>query len=186
MSEKKAPSNPSPSSDLPPFDPQGTESIESIPSRFLLGGLITLKDDGRWFFRGEWIEHAGVCHFLQKQLRRTAEGEYWVVNGPQRVMVQVEDAPYIVREVREAERGEVWIRLSDGSQEKLRPETLHSHGEDRLYATVKWGEAGAQEGEGHIARFSREAVAQLATWLVEDEAGRLGLSIQERFFPIAL
>lgn len=170
-------------SDLPSFDPQETESIHEIPARFLLGGLLTLKADGRWFFQGEWIEHAGVCQFLQRQMRRTAEGTYWVINGPQRVTVEIEDAPFVVREVYEQD-GALWGRISDGSRESLRLESLQAAQDTALYLDVKFGEAGAHEGEGHRARFSREATAQISTWLGEDPAGRLGISYQEQFFPI--
>jgi hypothetical protein len=170
------------SDDLPPFDPQEQESITSIPSRFLLAGLLHLDAEGRWWVDGERIEHRGACLFLQKQLRRTAEGSYWVVNGPQRVLVEMEDAPYRIREVHWRD-GEAWLRLSDESEEMLDPASLRLEGEDRLYAMVKRGKAGALEGEGHQARFSREALAQVGEALVEEE-GEMGFLMKGRFYRL--
>lgn len=179
MTEKKEDKT----SDLPSFDPQGTESLKEIPARFLLGGLLRLSAEGRWSFQGEWIEHTGVCQFLQRQMRRTAEGTYWVINGPQRVTVEIEDAPYLIREVYEQD-DVLWGRLSDGSREILRLECLYASEDAVLYAEVKVGEAGASEGEGHRARFSREAIGQISAWLEEDSGGRLGVGYRERFYPL--
>ena len=170
------------SDDLPPFDPQEQESITAIPARFLLAGLLHLDAEGRWSVGGEWIEHRGACLFLQKQLRRTAEGSYWVVNGPQRVLVEVEDAPYRIREVHWRD-GAAWLRLSDESEEMLDPASLRLEGEDRLYAVVKRGKAGALEGEGHQARFSRGALAQMSEALVEEE-GEMGFLMQGRVYRL--
>jgi hypothetical protein len=161
-------------SDLPDFDPQGTESVGSIPDRFLLGGLLALQADGTWTFRGEPITHQGVCSFLARQLRRTAEGQYWVVNGPQRVFVEVEQAPFFVTllEVDE-EQGRIGIRLNDKSEETLRLDTLFRDQNEVLFVRVKQGQAGASAEDSHVACLLRHVVISLESLLDVDEAGHV-------------
>ena len=163
---------------IPTFFPVGTESVEEIPQRFLVDGILTLTHDGRWLFKKELIEHEGVRRFLLQQLRRTEEGEYWVVNGPQRVFVELEDSPYLILQVTlDDDKRCLHARLNDGSQETLSPETLFL-GEDLiLYARVKVGEAGARPNESHTARFDRNTLSYLMPFLVEVEDGGFGLEL---------
>jgi len=178
MSEQRSP-------DLPSFEPQGTEQISSIPERFLVGGVLGLRADGRWTFRGELIDHKGVCDFLARQLRRTEEGPYWVVNGPQRVLVEVEDAPYFVTLLHVDPGAETMvIRLNDRSEEPLLLETLFRGPDELLYAGVKEGEAGAAPGERHVARFLRTAVMPLEPYLIELDDGGVGLAFGGRRYAI--
>ncbi len=169
--------------EIPTFEPTETESINEIPERFLVDGYLSLTKDGRWLFKGDEIEHRGIQLFLSKQLQRTKEGAYWVVNGPQRVLVELKGAPYHVIFIRKTEDEQLELYLNDGSYELLDPTTLHIDDEEEVFARVKKGQAGAEEGETHLARFSREAVFQLEPFLVEKDE-KIGLELGGRFYPI--
>lgn len=167
---------------LPSFDPQGTESIQEIPARFLIDGLLTLRADGVWMSKGEKIRHMGLSKFLARQLRRTEEGEYWVVNGPQRAWVNVEDAPFVVKRVlfdgEQIESSAMTAILNDDSEESLLAERLFMNEEGVLYTRVKKGEAGAHDDEDHLARVSSEALLDIETLFVEMEDESIGIQHQ--------
>ena len=169
-------------SKLPSFEPKETESVKEIPENFLVDGYLSLTAEGQWLFKGDKIEHKGIQLFLSKQLQRTKEGSYWVVNGPQRVFVELEDAPFIVVYVR-ITNDRLELFLNDGVFEYLDPTTLYVNEEDILYGLVKKGQAGAASDEGHRARFSREAVFQLEPFLQESNE-QIGLKINNIFYPI--
>lgn len=161
--------------DLPPYHPQGTESITDIPERFLVDGYLKLRADGVWLFRGEKIEHPGLQQFLSQQLWRTQEGRYWVVNGPQRAFVELEDTPYLVKRIVDHEplgaAPGMCAILNDGSEEPFLPEQLWMNEVGVLYTRVKSGQQGDQTGQGHIARISADALLDLEPLFCEVDTG---------------
>lgn len=167
---------------IPPYHPKGPESATQIPERFVVDGVLALTKDGTWLYHGEAIKHPKLQRFLHRQLMRTLEGDYWIVNGPQRVRVYLEDAPYSVLAVDNVE-GIPHLCLSDATRESLDPTALWQNAAGVLYTLVKRSQAGAQPGERHRARFRRAAVYQLEPWLVELD-GTVGLRIGEQTWPI--
>ncbi len=173
-----------PSTSIPDFHPTDTESVQSIPSRFLLKGFLSRTAKGDWKYEGGDVEHKGVQRFLSHQLQRTAEGEYWVVNGPQRVFVKLEGAPFQITALDEQEQ-QLHALLDDGTSEVLRFETLYIDDEEYLYTKVKYGKAGDSSEQGHLARLSRQAVYILAEYLETDEGnGTFFVHWQEKRIPI--
>lgn len=177
-----------PSPDLPSFDPQETEHITDIPPRFLVDGYLKLRADGAWLFKGDKIDHPGLQAFLSRQLRRTEEGKYWVVNGPQRALVELEDAPYVVKRLLFATddptTSPMTLRLNDGTEEPLDPTDLFANEEGVLYVSVKEGQAGAHEDEAHIARFSSPALMDIEPLLIEQPDGTIALQHNQRTYPL--
>jgi hypothetical protein len=158
---------------------QPTPSVESrddIAARFLQAGYLRLSRNGQWFLPDGEITHPKLRLFLFKHLQQNREGDYWIVNGPQRVLVEVADAPFFV--VGAARQGDtILLDLCDQRQELLQPGRLYIGGDHAFYTRVKVGQNGDSNGEGHWARFSRAACSQLADWLVERDGGyalRLG------------
>jgi hypothetical protein len=74
-------------------------------------GWLALDARGDWYMRDERIQHAGrfpavkgsrIEHemlrgFIERNYDRTAEGDWYFQNGPQRVYVELEAAPWIWR-----------------------------------------------------------------------------------------
>jgi hypothetical protein len=52
---------------------------------------------GRWRLRGEAVTHAGLNDFLNRQYAHDQDGNYFVQNGPQRVFVELEYTPWVLR-----------------------------------------------------------------------------------------
>ncbi len=173
---------------LPSYDPQGTESVHEIPARFLVDGFLKFREDGAWLFKGDKIKHFGLQRFLARQLRRTEEGTYWVVNGPQRALVELEDAPFVVKRVlfdgEKPENSAMTAQLNDGSEEPLTASSLFMSEEGVLYTHVKQGKAGAHDGESHLARVTSEALLDLESLLVEQDDGSIALRHQGQLFSL--
>jgi len=126
-------------------------------------GLPNLKidRDGDWFNEGIEITHAGILANLRGNLRRDAQG-YYVQAGLVRIPVEVEDTPFTVVRVEEAEGQGLLLTLNDGSQEPLGPATLRLAPGGAPYCRVKAGQ--------FEARLTRAAAWQLARFIHYDEA----------------
>ena len=60
-------------------------------------GWLSLDRRGHWRLRGEVLGHAGLNEFLNRQYAHDADGCYFVQNGPQRVFVELEYTPWVLR-----------------------------------------------------------------------------------------
>src|SRR5690606_37825208 len=118
-----------------PFDPTDPEARADIPERFLVEGLLRLCADGVFLYREEPVSHPGLAAWLHRQLRRTLDGDYWVVNGPQRAPVVIDDTPFFIRAVR-AEEGDLVLERQDGGAEPLPDEGLRLRPDGSLTVTV--------------------------------------------------
>ncbi len=132
--------------------------------------------EGRFLHRGEPITHRRTLEALWGSLERGPDGRYSVHIGRESGMVKLEDAPYAVAAVRPGP-GEVRLRLSDGSEELLRPQSLAVDREGVLHCFVK--------GD-HRARFSRAAQLALGLLIEEDHAapGGYALALAGRRWPV--
>jgi hypothetical protein len=60
-------------------------------------GWLSLDRRGQWRMRGEPVTHAGLAAFLGRQYGHDEHGNYFVQNGPQRVFVELDYTPWILR-----------------------------------------------------------------------------------------
>lgn len=63
-------------------------------------GWLALDARGAWRMgqgKREPVRHAGLAAFLARNYVATPQGEWFVQNGPQRVYVELERAPYVAR-----------------------------------------------------------------------------------------
>ena len=60
-------------------------------------GWLSLDRRGRWRLRGEAVTHGGLNDFLNRQYAHDEDGNYFVQNGPQRVFVELEYTPWVLR-----------------------------------------------------------------------------------------
>ena len=121
---------------------------------------ISFGKDGWWYANDERIHNRRINTLFSQHLRKTPAGTYEIAIGWDKVVVEIDDAPYVVTRVTgDTEHGLV-LRLNDESEELLDPTTLSIGSENVLYCVVK--------GQEHTARFSRPAYYQLATYIQED------------------
>jgi hypothetical protein len=60
-------------------------------------GWLALDARGQWRLRGELVVHPGLIAFLNAHYTRDEHGRWLVQNGPQRVFVELDAAPLILR-----------------------------------------------------------------------------------------
>jgi hypothetical protein len=60
-------------------------------------GWLSLDRRGQWRMRGETVTHAGLANFLNRQYGHDEQGNYFIQNGPQRVFVELDYTPWVLR-----------------------------------------------------------------------------------------
>ncbi|ENO88764.1 DUF2946 family protein [Thauera linaloolentis] len=78
-------------------DCAGPSSLPHWPTVPACYGWLSLDARGRWRLKGEVIAHPGLIAFLNARYTHDAEGRWLVNNGPQRVYVKLESAPWVLR-----------------------------------------------------------------------------------------
>jgi len=126
-------------------------------------GTFRIDRDGVWRHEGQEVTHPGVLQNLYANLQVDAQGHYLQV-GPSRIPVDLEDAPFVVTRVElttlpEDPRQALRMCLSDGSVERLSPESLWIGSREIPYCRVKSGR--------FTARFTVSAWLQLAAFVEE-------------------
>ena len=119
-----------------------------------LAGVFRIDRDGTWLHEGVEVTHPGVLQNLYANLRTEGEA-YHLQVGPQRIPVQVDDAPFVVVRADAMPAAEtVTLHLTDGSREALDAATLVLDARGIPHCRVKDGR--------FPARFSIAAWLQLA------------------------
>lgn len=62
-------------------------------------GWLSLDRRGNWLIKGERIPHPLVIEFIGRNYARDARGRWFFQNGPQRVFVNLDYAPFVYRVV---------------------------------------------------------------------------------------
>ena len=65
-----------------------------VPAVF---GWLSLTARGQWRIRGEPIANDAICEFIGRNYANDAQGRWYFQNGPQRVYVSLEVAPWAYR-----------------------------------------------------------------------------------------
>src|SRR5712671_167527 len=134
---------------------------------------LRLDREGRFWHRGDLLEHARTVAALHRGMHRAEDGRWAVRIGPEWAYVDVEDAARFIRRIET--RGDRWrARLSDGEWVEIDPATLASGADDALYARTP---------DGERARLTRTAQLSLSDDLREDD-GVFSLEISGRRHPI--
>lgn len=89
------------------MDPQVEQALAKWPNVPHCYGWLALDARGNWRMRdeqaqkqgrlGERIAHAALIAFINRNYTCDAQGRWYFQNGPQRVYVELEAAPYIAR-----------------------------------------------------------------------------------------
>ena len=128
-------------------------------------GLL-LHHDGRWTHEGAPIANARLRAAFDRGVRfLPAEGVYVVQLGRFRGQIEVEEAAFFVRSFDPADG---MLLLSDRSEERLAPDSLHVSPRDGALLCFVKRELAAG---GLLARFSHAAQAQLLCAVEESDAG---------------
>jgi len=159
----------------PGFTEDGVdETLPDVVKRFLKSGAdleeIRLDARGKWTHEGLDFENPRIIDLFSRSVDRT-EGGTWILDvGRFTYPITVEDCGFFVERI-DFDRDPPMLNLSDGTTERLSPETLDYQGEGRLYCRVKDGE--------FRARFKWEAYHALGERLVDDD-GEIYLEWDDR------
>jgi hypothetical protein len=122
---------------------------------------------GRWWNDGEPITHPGLVKAFDAWIDLADDGRFCLRNDVNWAYVTIEGPPLFARsvEVRRDPAGdaEVWLKLSDGREERLDPATLREGSDGALYCDVRHGTM--------ACRFDRLAMMGLSELLDQDEQG---------------
>jgi hypothetical protein len=130
---------------------------------------LRLDREGRFWHRGDLLEHARTLAALHRGLHRAEDGRWAVRIGPEWAYVDVEDAGRFVRRI-EPRAGALRAQLATGEWVDVDPRTLASGAEDALYVRTS---------DGERARLTRAAQLSLADHLRE-EGGAFFLDVGGR------
>jgi len=132
---------------------------------------IVLDAEGRFHHDGALVEHPGMARAFASWIDlHPDDGRFILNNGYDWSYFRVEDVPFFVLGVREAENGSgLWLRLSDGSESSLDPASLELGARGALYTTVK--------NAKFRARFMQAAQIALGPWLESEANGEIFLEI---------
>lgn len=124
---------------------------------------IRFGRDGQWYADGERIDNPRIARLFSRCVRRRPDGGFMLEMGEERAPLEVEDTPFVVREVDGDPEQGFWIVLNDDTREPLDPATLRIAPDNALVCRAKGG--------AFEARFLRPAYYQLARWAVTTPAG---------------
>lgn len=146
----------------------GFYAIESHTIRF--------GRDGEWYSDGQRIENRRIAQLFSRCVRRNPEGGFLLQMGDERAALEVEDTPFVVRQIEgDPERG-FTLLLNDETEEDLDPSTLRAGSDNAFTCRVKQGE--------YEARLLRPAYYRLAEWVRPHAAGRFSLRVRGREYRI--
>ena len=78
------------------LDPDTLRAMAKWPDVPAVTGWLTLDGTGRWYIRGQRIKHPLILAHLKNNYEGDAAGRWFFQNGPQRVYVRLETAPYVL------------------------------------------------------------------------------------------
>jgi uncharacterized protein len=134
---------------------------------------LRLDREGRFWHRGDLLEHARTIAALHRGMHRAEDGRWAVRIGPEWAYVDVEDAARFIRRI-EICGDMLRAQLADGEWVSIHPSTVVSGADDALYARAP---------DGERARLTRAAQLSLADALRE-EGGKFSLEVSARRYPI--
>src|SRR3954470_2871470 len=138
---------------------------------------IRIDRDGEFQHEGEPVRHEGLRQALFRGLDRPPDGRYGLRLDAQRfAYVDVDDTPLVARSAR-FDGEQVWLGLSDGSEEVLDPVTLSVDGLGAMRCRVRGGRL-----EAPLSSSAAVVVGEL----IEGDLSRPILRLGGQAFPVAL
>ena len=134
---------------------------------------LRLDREGRFWHRGDLLEHTRTVAALHRGLHRAADGRWAVRIGPEWAYLDVEDAARFVRRI-EVQDDQLRAQLADGEWIDVDAGTLASGTDDALYVRTP---------DGERALLTRAAQLSLSDH-VRDDGGNFSLELGGRRYRI--
>lgn len=124
---------------------------------------IRIDAEGTWFYRGAEMTRRDIVQLFYQNLVTDGAGRYFIRLGNQAYPVEVEDTPFVVQDIVASQEEKAFLlKISDGSEEQLEPETFRIGENNVPYCTIRNGLS--------RARLSKAAYYRLADRLHYDSA----------------
>ena len=137
---------------------------------------IRFGRDGEWYSDGERIANRRIADLFSRCVRKNPQGGYMLQMGDERAPLEVDDTPFVVRQIDADPRHGFTVSLNDGTREPLDPSSMRYGRDNAFYCRVKGGE--------WEARLLRPAHYALAHSVDIGADGRFYLRIGSRDYPI--
>lgn len=134
---------------------------------------IKITAEGVWLHEGVEITHEKTINLFKRSVY-FKNGKYFLSGEKVPVPVEVEDVAFFVIGVAN-KHNEYWIKLSDGTEEKLDYASLDLGSNNALYCLIKDGKT--------PAKFERKVYNELMKHL-DQRSGYYGLVVNGLFYPI--
>jgi len=126
---------------------------------------IRIDKEGTWYYGGQIMSRLDIVTYFSRHLALDDNGDYCITLGNDRCLVEVEDAPFVIRSVMKEWREEtrhnvITVAMTDGTVETISPETITVGPGNIPYCRVRNGTM--------TARFSRPGYYQLAAFIEYD------------------
>ena len=130
--------------------------------------VIKIDREGNWFYNSLPIINKKIYLFFNQNLKIDARGNYIIQVGNEICPIEVEDTPFVVKDVSAVQTGSPGrfffkISLNDETEEELDLNTFHIGKDNIPYCRVKKG--------GFPARFLRAPYYELARYIQEENSG---------------
>ena len=147
---------------------------------------MEIKADGRWYHEGGEIARPALVRLFASVLRRSDDGDYWLVTPAECSRVRVEDAPFIITRLQQSGTGQSrQVTLFDnldrdfllGPDHQLILRGGAQPGEARPYLAL---------GQGVEALISRPVFYEMAELAESGGSQKAGLTSAGQFFELEL
>ena len=125
---------------------------------------IRIDKEGNWYYQDLPIINKKIYLYLNQSLALDPSGRYILSMDGEKCYLEVEDTPFVIQEVclpsDSGQSPSLVVKLNDGTEERLKADTLRVGHDNVLYCKVKEGL--------YEARLLRNAYYQLAEFLEQD------------------
>jgi hypothetical protein len=175
------------------MDPLVLAAMAKWPQVPAVYGWLRLTARGQWLIRGEPIQLPALRAFIDRNYAADAQGRWYFQNGPQRVFVSLDVAPWIWR-VLPAPGGSTLVAHTGAPVHELRGAWLDSRG--RIFVLTELGiglvdstDAGQvmdalASGGGAVSAAQLEAVVAGRAAALSLRGARLGLNTTVDLLPL--
>lgn len=134
-----------------------------------------IDSEGRLWIEGTELTDPATLKFFMRQMERLPEGGFRVLCMGETNLVEAEDVPYVVQNLK-ISKGGVQLIFPGNYREELDPETLRVGKDNVLYCKVRGGEFNA--------RFNRKPYLELTRLIERDAKRHYYLKLGKKRYPI--
>ncbi len=145
------------------MDTSVLNAIKKWPNVPHVYGWLSLDRRGKWLIKGDVIANPVICEFIGRNYAVDTQGRWFFQNGPQRVFVSLDYAPFVLRTSDDADPYLV-------TQTGLRLEQITGAWIDETGTVIVRWPAG-------LGSVTDRDLSQVATWFINAE----GASISDDF-----